>query len=191
MNPMIENYFTDLNAKMADLPQDQRQDFLMELRAHVTDRLQQMAVPSDDDCRTVLNALGTPEEIARQYRVEMLLKRSSWKISPLMVLRTSLRWTVAGVQGYAIFVVAVIGYLLAASFYITALLKPFFPHNIGVFVGSMGVQIAAFPLPSGHDIAGDYYIPLAIIAGYLCTTATTALIRGLIRRGRSLRQRLA
>jgi uncharacterized membrane protein len=67
MNPMIENYFTQLNAKMADLPQEQRQDFLMELRAHVMDGLQQMAVPTDHDCRSVLDALGTPEEIARQY----------------------------------------------------------------------------------------------------------------------------
>jgi len=191
MNPMIESYFNELNTKMSDLSNEQRQDFLMELRAHVMDRLQQMAVPSDDDCRSVLKAMGTPDEIARQYRVEMLLKRSSWKISPISVLRTSLRWTVAGIQGYAIFVVALIGYLLSASFYITALLKPFFPHNIGLFVGVQGIQIATFPMPSGHDIAGPYYIPVAIIIGYLLTVCTTMMIRGLIRRGRSLRQRLA
>ena len=78
-SPMIENYFTQLESQMADLPATQRQDFLMELRAHVMDRLEQLASPSEQDCRNVLNALGTPDEIARQYRMELLLKRSSWR----------------------------------------------------------------------------------------------------------------
>ena len=35
------------------------------------------------------------------------------------------------------------GYTLGASFYITALLKPFFPHNVGVFI-EQGLNIARF-----------------------------------------------
>ena len=97
------------------------------------DRLEQITVPTDDDCRTVLKAMGTPEEIARQYRLELLLNRSAWRISPWSVLRTLFRWTLTGIQGYIVFVLALIGYTMAAAFYITALLKPFFPHNVGVF----------------------------------------------------------
>lgn len=191
-SPIIENYFAQLESKMADLPQNQRQDFLMELRAHVMDRLEQVAAPSEEDCRNVLNALGTPEEIARQYRMELLLKRSTWRISPISVLRTTLRWTVAGIQGYLVFIVAAIGYLISASFFITALLKPIFPHHVGLFVNEEGVQIARFPMqPHGHELLGDYFIPVAVIVGYLITLATTLLIRFVARHGRSLRQRLA
>ena len=191
-SPMIENYFAQLGSKMADLPQNQRQDFLMELRAHVMDRLEQVASPSEEDCRNVLNALGTPDEIARQYRMELLLKRSTWRISPISVLRTSLRWTVAGIQGYLVFIVAMIGYVVSACFFITALLKPIFPHHVGLFVNEEGVQIARFPFqPHGHELLGNYFIPLAVILGYLITLATTLLIRFLARHGRSLRQRLA
>lgn len=64
-NRMVESYFSELDSKLADLPQAPRREFLLELRAHVMDRLEQLATVSDDDCRTVLKALGTPDEIAR------------------------------------------------------------------------------------------------------------------------------
>ncbi|MGE5322835.1 MAG: DUF1700 domain-containing protein [Actinomycetota bacterium] len=187
-NPMVETYFGQLDAKMADLPEGERREFLMELRAHVMDRLEQRATVSDEDCRAVLKALGTPDEIARQYRMELILKRSSWKISPLTVLRVALRWTVAGVQGYLVFIVALVGYLVAASLYLTALLKPFFPHNIGMYVSERGINLADFPIQHGHDIMGNYYIPFAIFVGYLLTFGTTLLIRFLVHRLGALRR---
>jgi uncharacterized membrane protein len=187
-NPMVESYFSELDSKLTDLPQAPRRDFLLELRAHVMDRLGQLATVSDDDCRTVLKALGTPEEIARQYRMELLLKRPSWKISPITVLRTALRWTVAGVQGYLVFLVAMIGYLFAASLYLTALLKPFFPDNVGMYVSDKGINLASFPVQHGHDIMGNYYVAFAVLMGYLFTFGTTLLIRLLVRRLGALRR---
>jgi len=191
-SPIIETYFAELDSRISDLPRPQREELVKELRAHVMDRLEQMAVPCEEDCRTVLKALGTPDEIARQFRMELILRRSSWRISPVAILRTCARWTVAGVQGYAVFLVAMVGYLIALSFYVTALLKPFFPRNVGVFVSEQGMNLAHFPVPPpGHECLGPYYIPAAIVVGYLFTLGTTLLIRFLVRRGRSLRQRLA
>ncbi|HJX85626.1 MAG TPA: hypothetical protein VJ723_14905, partial [Candidatus Angelobacter sp.] len=124
-NPMIEDYFSQLDSRMADLPPSDRQEFLRELRAHVLDRLEQVAMPSEADCRTVLQALGTPEEIARHYRMERILSRSPWRISPFSILRTISRWTVTGIQGWVVFTVALMGYGISAAFYVTAVLKPF------------------------------------------------------------------
>jgi len=193
-NPMIEDYFAQLESKMSDLPKGDRQEFTRELRAHVFDRLQQTAVATEADCRFVLKALGSPEEIVRQYRLERIMSRSAWRISPLAVLRTLLRWTITGVQGYAVFVVALMGYTVAAAFYITALLKPFFPHNVGMFVSEQGVFLTRFPvLPSRVEVVevmGPYYIPFAVVLGYLFTVATTLVIRFVVRRLRNLRQRI-
>lgn len=161
-----------------------------ELRAHVMDRLEQVAAPSEDDCRNALKALGTPEEIARQYRMEMILRSSSWSLSPFKVLRTTLRWTVAGIQGYVVFVVALIGYLLAASFYICAVLKVFFPQNVGFYIGEGGFNMARFPVQYGHEVLAPYFIPIAIVAGYLATFGTTLLIRFLMRHLSQLRKRI-
>jgi uncharacterized membrane protein len=188
---MIEDYFAQLESKMSDLPKGDRQEFTRELRAHVLDRLEQTAVASEADCRSVLKALGSPEEIARQYRLERIMSRSAWRISPLSVLRTLLRWTITGVQGYAVFVVAVMGYSFAAAFYVTALLKPFFPHNVGMFVSEQGINLTRFPIqPSGVEVMGPYYIPFAVLLGYLFTVATTLVIRFVVRRLRNLRQRI-
>jgi uncharacterized membrane protein len=188
-NPMIESYFAALANQLSDLPQAKRDEVVRELRAHVFDRLEQITVPTNDDCRTVLKAMGTPEEIARQYRLELLLNRSAWRISPWSVLRTLFRWTLTGIQGYIVFVLALIGYTMAAAFYITALLKPLFPHNVGVFLSEQGLNIARFPgPPPGTEILGVYYIPVAVFVGFLFTLGTTLAIRFVARRFGRLKQ---
>jgi uncharacterized membrane protein len=191
-NPMIESYFAALANQLSDLPQAKRDEVVRELRAHVFDRLEQIAVPTDDDCRTVLKAMGTPEEIARQYRLELLLNRSAWRISPWSVLRTLFRWTLTGIQGYIVFVLAVIGYTMAAAFYITALLKPFFPHNVGVFISEQCLNLAHFPgPPPGTEILGVYYIPVAVFVGFLFTLGTTLAIRFVARHFGKLKQKVS
>jgi uncharacterized membrane protein len=191
-NPMIESYFAALTTQLSDLPPAKRQEVVRELRAHVFDRLEQITVPTDDDCRTVLKAMGTPEEIARQYRVELLLNRSAWRISPWSMLRTLFRWTLTGFQGYIVFVLALLGYTLGASFYITALLKPLFPHNVGVFISEQGLNLARFPEPPpGSEILGIYYVPVAVFLGFLFTMGTTVAIRLVVRRFGKLRQKVA
>ncbi len=190
--PMIEEYFSQLDTKMADLPSADREDFLRELRAHVLDRLEQGATASEADCRSVLAALGAPEEIARHYRMERLLSRSAWRIFPWSILRTLFRWTLTGIQGYIVLIIAMLGYVMAASFYITGILKPFFPDHIGLYVSNQGVNLAHFPgIPPGTDVLGIYYIPVAILLGYLLTVGTTMLIRSVIRRFGRLKQRVA
>jgi uncharacterized membrane protein len=189
---MIESYFAALANQLSDLPQAKRDEVVRELRAHLFDRLEQIAVPTDDDCRTVLKAMGSPEEIARQYRLELLLNRSAWRISPWSVLRTLFRWTLTGIQGYIVFVLAVIGYTMAAAFYITALLKPFFPHNVGVFISEQCLNLAHFPgPPPGTEILGVYYIPVAVFVGFLFTLGTTLAIRFVARHFGKLKQKVS
>ena len=189
-NPMIDAYFSDLERKMADMPAADRQEFLRELRAHVLDRLEQAAGGTEDDYRAILKALGTPEEIARQYRVERIMTKSAWTLSPLSILRTTLRWSLTGFQGFAVFMIAFTGYAFAFSFYLGALLKPFYPHNVGFFVGDHGLNMAAWPAPQTKAVLDAYYIPITIVLGYLFTLGTTLLIRFLVRHVRSLKQRI-
>jgi uncharacterized membrane protein len=189
-NPMIEDYFSQLETKMSDQPPAERMEFTRELRAHVLDKLEQVAAPTEADCRSVLTALGTPEEIARQYRLERIMSRSAWRTSPLSILRLLLRWTITGVQGYAVFMVAFTGYVTAACLYLGALMKPFFPHNVGFFVSSNGLNIAAWPAPHVQAVLDSYYIPVTILLGYLCTVGTTLLIRLLMRHFGKLKQKI-
>lgn len=190
-NPMIEDYFSQLDAKMSDLPAADRQEFARELRAHVFDRLEQITVASENDCRSVLKALGTPEEIARQYRLERIMSRSVWKTSPLAILRTTFRWALSGAQGFVVFMVASTGYAFAACFYLGALLKPFYPRNVGFFVSRDGcLTLADWPLPHGVAVLDSYFIPLSVLLGFLFTLGTTVLIRSIMRHAGRLKQKI-
>jgi uncharacterized membrane protein len=191
-NPMIESYFAALETQLSDLQESKRQEVVRELRAHIFDRLEQITVPTDEDCRTVLQAMGSPQEIGRQYRIELLLNRSAWKISPWRMLRTLSRWTLTGIQGYIVFILALLGYTTGACFYVTALLKPFFPRNVGMFVSEQGVNLARFPgPPQGVEMLGAYYVPFAVVLGFLFTLGTTLAIRFVVRRFGRLKQKVA
>ena len=80
--------------------------------------------------------------------------------------------------------------LVAASFYICALLKPFFPRNIGFFISDIGPNLASFPAQRGHEVLAPWFIPIAVVVGYLATLGTTLLIRFLVRHFSRLRQKI-
>lgn len=189
-NSNVERYFSELSAQMADLSATDRDEFLRELRAHVLDRLQQVAEPTDEQCRAVLAALGTPEEIARQYRLEMILNRAARSRSPLVLLRSALRLALTGVQGFMVFIVAMVGYLIGVSFSLCALLKPFFPNNIGFYVSRHGLNLAQFPDQYGHEVLAPWFIPICLAVGLLVIHATTLLLKFLIGHFRRLKERI-
>ncbi|HEY6351217.1 MAG TPA: hypothetical protein VI636_17575 [Candidatus Angelobacter sp.] len=189
-NTSIERYFSELNARMADLSAGEREEFVRELRAHVLDRLQQVAEPTDGQCQAVLAALGTPEEIARQYRLEMILNRAAKSRSPLVLLRGTLRWALTGVQGFMVFIVAIVGYMTSVSFYACALMKSFFPDNVGFYVSKHGLNLAQFPHQYGHEVLQTWFIPITLVLGLLLMQGTTMLLKFLIWHFRKLKQRI-
>jgi uncharacterized membrane protein len=188
-NPIIERYFSELNSSMKAFSPAEREEFLRELRAHVLDRLPN-ADPSKEQCREVLVALGTPQEIARQYRLEFVLGRAAKSKSPAVLFRGALLWAVSGLQGFVVFMVALFGYGITVAFFVGAVLKPFFPDHIGLYVGKQGVNIAYLPNPHGPDVLGNFFIPVALIAGVLLMQGTSVLLRFLIGRFVKLKTKL-
>jgi len=189
-NPMIENYFSELEKKMSGCSKAEREEFIREIRAHVLDRLLQTAAPTEEGCRAVLAAVGTPEEVARHYRLELMLNRAAKSRSPLLLLRSTLRWAVTGVQGFAVFLVACVGYMLALGLYVLAVLKPIFPHNVGMFVGPRGMDIAYMSHPRGQEVLGPYFTLVMMFAGLFLMQGTTLLLRFLINRFGKLKQKI-
>lgn len=181
----VELYLMQLNAALPDLPRAERDEFLREIRAHIFDKLRQGApVPA------ALAALGDPEELARQVRAECSLVQSSRSWSPWVLMRAATRWGLSGVQGFLMFVLALVGYSMAACFYITAVLKPIFPDNIGFYVSQRRFTVAAWPAPGGREILGPYYTLVAMVLGFLLVAATSFALRRVMRRFAAARSRL-
>lgn len=174
----IELYLMHLNAALMGVPRPERDEFLKEIRAHIFEKLEQ----GPPDVAAVLQVLGGPEELAQQFRAECNLAQSARSWSPWVLMKTSARWGLNGFQGFVMFFVALIGYLLAAAFYITAVLKPIYPHNIGFFLNSYCLTLANWPAPQGREVLAPYYTLIAMLLGFLLVGGTSFVLRKMMRK---------
>jgi hypothetical protein len=66
------------------------------------------------------------------------------------------------VRGFAVFMVATVGYVMALGFLLTVLLKPFLPNRIGLWVGHGDFVFGTTDIPSAgvHEVWGVCIFPL-------------------------------
>jgi uncharacterized membrane protein len=183
MNPEmpIESYLTTLRLHLGPLTLAEREEIVREIAAHVRDSAEE----SGASVESVLARLGPAEELAAQYRDGLLIRQASRSFSPLVLLRATLRLATKGISGIVVFSCGVFGYSMGGGLVLTALLKPIFPANTGVWFNdeqlvSSGVLFPA-PAPPAHEILGMWYIPLALTAGSLLLLLTTFAIRRSLR----------
>ncbi|MGA2325658.1 MAG: hypothetical protein ABSH05_05165 [Bryobacteraceae bacterium] len=182
---LMEYYLGRLRHSIAGFPPAERDEIVAEIRSHITERSLIDGVVDPRRVRETLEALGRPEEIASQYQTDALLARAAGSRSPWLLLRATLRWAMLGAKGFGIFMIAVTGYVMAAAFFLCAILKPFFPENIGLWMGpatglSMGFHAARDP--QAWELLGHWLPPVAMLLGLLAILGTTHAIRALIRR---------
>lgn len=182
----IEPYLSRLATALPGISQDERDDFLREIRAHILDRLQEGA-----EVDAILEGLGSAEQLAGEFNAETALARSARSWSALVLLRTAVRLALTGTQGFTVFLVALLGYGIAATLYISAALKPIFPNNVGIFVGDGNFNIGFSDSPLAHDISGPYFTLYAMILGFLTVAATTVALRAMMRKFAAARRRFA
>ena len=175
-HPQIDAYLLSLRNHLAPITLADREDILREIAAHIRD-----SVESGSTAEAVLARLGPPEELAAQYRDGALIRAASHSVSPLLLLKATLRLASKGIVGILVFSCAVAGYATGVSLILTALIKPFFPAYTGVWVvdGRMvasGVQ-GYRPQAPMHEILGYWYIPIALFLGSALIALTTLAIR--------------
>jgi hypothetical protein len=181
----MDDYLARMRAALTGMTLDEREDIVAEIRMHIRERSEEDAgaVPE------ILAALGPAERLAEQYRTGMLLQRAQRSVSPVVILRASLRWAKTGVQGTTVFLAALLGYLSGAGFLVLAVIKPLFPRYTGLWLGpdrfdfSFGFRddYASVHL---HEVLGWWFIPVALILGSMTLLLTTKLIQRLAKRFR-------
>ena len=185
----MEGYLSSLRAHLGPMTLREREEILREIEAHIRDAEEERP----GNLEEVLSRLGTPEALAREYRDGMLIRRASRSYSPVTQLRGALRLATRGLSGIVVFLAGMFGYALGGGLVLSGLLKPIFPRNTGVWVRdghvvSMGTLV---PAPEGaHQILGNWYIVIALIAGSLLLWATMYLIRNTLRLSRAAQMRI-
>jgi uncharacterized membrane protein len=183
----INNYLSQLRAALSGMTVTEREDIVEEIHMHIRERLGDPAASLD----AVLAGLGPAAELAQQYRTGVLVQRARTSISPLVILRAALRWATTGVEGFVVFVIALIGYFSGIAFLLLALIKPFFPANTGLWVGPdqfnfsfrMGATMTN-PASPVHEVLGWWLIPVCLTIGSLSLVLTTKLLQFLMGRFR-------
>ncbi len=181
------DYLARLRAALTGMTLAEREDIVEEIRMHIRER-------SDDpqtSVEAILAGLGPADELAQQYRTGLLVQKARHSISPVVILRATLRWATTGVEGFLVFIIALWGYGMGGAFILLALLKPFFPKYTGLWVGPnefnfsfrMGATMTN-PASPVHELLGWWLIPVCLVIGALSLAGTTKLIQFLLRRFR-------
>ncbi len=169
----IAAYLTDLRAQLAPITLAEREEILREIAAHIRD-----SVETGTPIETVLARLGTPAQLAAEYRDGQLIRAASRSLSPVKLLRATLRLATKGVTGILVCLFGFIGYITGVSLVLTGILKPFFPSHVGIFSNSG----TGWGDPR-HDSLGQVVIltVLAFVSGALVLVLTTFCIRAFLR----------
>ncbi len=169
------DFLSRLERYLSPLPEAERRDIVAEIRSHLVDRAAQGATD-------LVGPFGTPESYAAAFLQERelagaLAGGSSWAIGRALVSGArKIGWW---------YVVAVLGmlHLYGAGFVLLAALKPFFPSNVGMFVGeglTIGIR-SAQDLSGWREVLGWWAIPGFLVPGVLVLWGANATLRALAR----------
>jgi uncharacterized membrane protein len=183
----VQTYLARLRASLIGMTLAEREDIVEEIRMHIRERSSDPHTTMEE----IIARLGPADELAQQYRTGLLVQKARHSISPLLILRATLRWATTGVEGFVVFMIATIGYLMGVGFLVLAFLKPLLPKYTGLWVGpgefAFSVRMGGTmtnPAPPVHEVLGWWFIPICLVLGSLSLTATTKLIQFLLRRFR-------
>jgi hypothetical protein len=114
--------------------------------------------------------LGGPEELASQYVTDDLLARAQVARSPWLLIQSLFRWASLSLVGLCMLTFALLGYFLAGSFALCALLKPFHPNAAGLWLlpdpadaYSVSLRLGFGPPPAdGRELLGWWIVPIGL-----------------------------
>jgi len=169
-NEKIDSYLRKVRAGLRGLPDSEVTDILNELRAHIAERWESGGT-SADTIESVLQSFGNPDQIATLYMAENLVSQAESSRTPWTVLRTLFHWSTLSVIGFFVFTVCLIGYAFGASFLLAALIKPFHPQGVGLWLSnvpnSYSLHVGGFSGPPGQEreLLGWWLVPVGCSFG--------------------------
>lgn len=186
----LDTYVSDLRRHLAPIALNEREEIVREISAHIRDSVEQSGL----SLAAILERLGPPDELAAQYCDGQLIRRASRSISPLLLVRASLRLATRGISGIVVFFAAIFGYLIGGGFVLSAFAKCIFPAHTGVWFSdgkliSSGTLFEIPPSPA-YEVAGWWYVPVALVLGSLLILLTSFVIRTALRVSRLVREKL-
>ncbi len=193
----MDAYLAELRTHLRSLPHEQMLDIVEEIRSHIRDTAAADGAMTEASLNAALHRLGPASALAATYLTENLLARAERTRSPWLFLKSSLHWASLSVQGFFVFLGALIGYSLAAAFSFCALAKPLNPHRVGLWridADSFSLHLGlsrSLPTPPGHEVLGWWITPLGLVVAMILVLLTTEIGLRTIRRFQRARMHFA
>jgi hypothetical protein len=191
----IESYLTRLRAALRGVNNEDAREIVEEMRSHIIDKASasgDLTVTAVDDA---LASLGSPEELAREYKTDALLARAEASRSPIRIIDGLFRWAGLSVAGFFVLLLAITGYFFGGLFIVLAVLKPFYPAAAGLWISrdstgdlAISLHLGLGTVPSGaREVLGWWIVPIGLLAGCGLVMLTTRLALWCVRQYRIAR----
>jgi len=164
----LEEYLRRLRAGLRGLPEAHAVEIVAEIRSHVRDSVEAVGEPGEAGLIAALQRLGPPERLAAAYAADSMLPRLGGTPAPWLVLRGIGRWARVSAAGAGVLVGSVVGYVLAGSLLLVAVVKPFAPERAGLWrldSDSFSLHLGFGPPPVAEELLGWWIVPLGLLAG--------------------------
>lgn len=179
----INSYLSKLGECLPEMSAADREEIVREISVHVWECLQE----PNSSIHETLNRLGSPESLASRYGSDLLIRHASRSVSPVAILRATLVLAKRGSAGLVLFLGALLGYGLGCGLVLTAILKPIFPRQIGLWIGPGALNFGFLEQrfsDRAHELLGWWYLPVAFCLGCFFGWLTTYGLRRFLRRSK-------
>jgi uncharacterized membrane protein len=179
----VEGYLAEMRTRLRGLAEGEVAEVIAELRSHIDESSRTDAVGA------ILTRLGSPAELASLYQTEMLFDRAAHSRSPWLLIRSIARWATFSIVGAFVLLTLIAGYVVAASFLLAALLKPFAPDRVGLWRlpngdYSLRLGFVEGPPAQATELLGWGLIPAGLVIGVVAFWLIPRFGRWAIRRWR-------
>ena len=173
-------YMDQVGGLCGSLDRRQKADILAELKAHLLESYIQLD-NGDEETRisAAIEKLGQPEEFVPLWVEERLLDGAQPGSTTRNLYSLLRRNALTGVQQFAFSILVGLGYLLSFYFFIMAVMKVFFPVNVGLYLSPAGIPFLGYvDADEFREVLGYWLIPVGLV------TAVTLqlLLNGLVKR---------
>jgi hypothetical protein len=187
----IDGCLAEVRRGLRGLSAGETADIIEELRSHIVDRARESGAVTPVSVAAAVAGLGDLRELASAYAAGRIAAPVEERRSPWWMLGAAFRLARLSVWGFFVFIASLLGYGIGASLVLTAVIKPFAPHNAGLWMSghgdtfSLDLGIHGDPM-AGQELLGWWIIPLGVILGGLLLWLTwrfnRAALRGVRRR---------
>ena len=163
---LLNSYLAEVAAKLHELPKQEIEEITLELRSHVLDRL---PGPLDTGrVSAILERLGEPEAIVREH-LEARMRPEDQVADPPSLNRSLRHPGVLHTLGVAL--ASALAYGFASCWLYTAIVKPFHPSQVGLWLlpdagGDISLSLGSHGANTvGRDLLGWGILPLGLVIG--------------------------